>query len=203
MLLIGIAYILHHRHDKAQLKSSLFNVILAVMLAMRSLGSFSGMLHAEDFQDTIAMVIPSNACSGFKGMLLHIVFSLETWGRTWLGKFDESPEQSTWADEPRRPLEADRKELNIPWRDALLRVAYYHLLDGFLHVAWLRFGCGWGYDEGRPFTQYMNNEEVVVVVFWVLMMGWTYLRYRWRRETALEQDLEKGFVDELEVEVEV
>jgi hypothetical protein len=47
----------------------------------------------------------------------------------------------------------------------------------------------------------VNNEEVVVVVFWVLMMVWTYMKYRWRREASLEKDLEEGIGDEQEVEV--
>jgi hypothetical protein len=46
------------------------------MLAMRCLGSFSGTIHAEDYQDTIAMVIPTNACSAFKGMGPHMAWEL-------------------------------------------------------------------------------------------------------------------------------
>ena len=68
ILLVWTANILLHRNDKVQLKSSFFNTIVAVMLALRCLGCFSGTIHAEDYQESISMLIPINANCGFKGM---------------------------------------------------------------------------------------------------------------------------------------
>lgn len=195
IVLAWTAILFRHRHDQQQLKFTLFNTIVAVMLVMRCLGCFSGTLHLDDLADhKIIAHLPTNASSAFKGFLLHQMFSFEAWGRTWLGNIDELPDQSLWAAEPRWPLERDRKELNIPWRDIFLRLAHYHVIDGVLHVGWLRFG--WAFDEGRPYTQYMNNEEVVVAVFWVLMAGWTCLKCRMRMTARTDQDVEEGCVEE-------
>lgn len=93
------------------------------------------------------------------------------------------------------PFESDRVALNIPWRDNFVRLAYYHVIDSILHVFCLRFF--WSFDGRRPYTSYMNNEEIVTVLFVVLMVVWMRIQFRTREIKDMREG--PGVIEKLEV----
>jgi hypothetical protein len=87
--------------------------------------------------------------------------------------------------------DASQAPRQIGFRDAMVRLAYYHIIDNNLHMIWLR--CFWPFGEGEPYTRYLNNSELLNISLALLMMAWTCVRVR-ERGVIRENDVEKGIV---------
>jgi hypothetical protein len=64
----------------------------------------------------------------------------------------------------------------VPWRDAMIRLAFYHVLDNIVVVLQLRFSCP--YAEGAPYTTYVNNSEIATWVLVLQVYIWKLFRMR-------------------------
>jgi hypothetical protein len=93
-------------------------------------------------------------------------------------------------------------ELDVSWHTNLIRLSYYHVIDSTLHVLCVRY-C-WASGQGAPYTDYVNNEEILTVLLAVLMAIWRVVKMRLQseKETGAEVDDEQRgtVVDEEKVE---
>jgi hypothetical protein len=96
------------------------------------------------------------------------------WSRTFLGHYGVV-DQALWSQTRMKPLESERVAVNVSWRDSFVRLAYYHVVDSMLHIFCLRYF--WSFDDGRPYTTCVNNEEIVPVLFVVLITVSTWARF--------------------------
>jgi hypothetical protein len=140
------------------------------------LATYSGWLtcvHSppEDLDGGIALKFPANATSHMKGAYLMWMIEWAIWNRTYLSTHVDAPTSYTIL--PTTESEKDEKapeNRHIPWRDAVIRLAYYHILDNLIHVIYLRHY--WPFDDGKPYTAYINNSEILTVVLAVQMVAW-------------------------------
>lgn len=80
-----------------------------------------------------------------------------------------------------------KEKRQVGFRDAMIRLAYYHVVDNTLHVIWLRYF--WPYGEGRPYTDYTNNSEILNILLVLEVMAWT--GYKMYESVPREGDAEK------------
>jgi hypothetical protein len=64
------------------------------------------------------------------------------------------------------------------WKDHMVRLAYFHVIDSAIHVIWLRFFYKW--DGGAPYTCYANNSEILTALLVIEVVVWVVLRMRMR-----------------------
>ncbi|CAI9634531.1 unnamed protein product [Alternaria burnsii] len=84
----------------------------------------------------------------------------------------------------------DRKP--VFWRDTMIRLAFYHVLDNTVVVLQLRFF--YSYDEGAPYTTYVNNSEIASSVLIIQVCIWKFFRMRERYVAWLQK--EKAVIEE-------
>jgi hypothetical protein len=87
----------------------------------------------------------------------------------------------------------DDRTIKLPLWSCLgystLRMAYYHIIDNTLHLVWLRYF--WPFGKGQPYTEYVNNSELLHLSLLFLVIAWTCIRAR-EMHLMKEKDLEKG-----------
>lgn len=66
----------------------------------------------------------------------------------------------------------------VSWRDAMIRLAFYHALDNTVVVLQLRFFYPYG--DGAPYTTYFNNSEIATWVLILQVCIWKLFRMRER-----------------------
>jgi hypothetical protein len=108
-----------------------------------------------------------------------------------IDKAEPSPVLGSTPDDDDEKKDASQALRQIHFRDAMVRLAYYHIIDNNLHLIWLRYL--WPFGEGEPYTKYLNNSEFLNISLALLMMAWTCVRVRERR-VMQEDDVEKGIV---------
>ena len=191
-ILACLLIIVRSRHSSADVRNIMFWLIFNVLLAVRCLGTFSGTIH---FGSLFDMILPTNAASPFKGLFLQFVLGLPIWNGLFVSRYHESVKDfiNNSSNSSRittaRILRIRRPEFETPWRDTVVRLAYYHTLDSTLHVLILRYF--WAFGEGQPYTKYINNEEVLAVVLTILMAGWTWIKVR-AHEAERHMAIEEG-----------
>jgi hypothetical protein len=159
--------------------------MFVTLFVLRFLSSASGTLYIRnEFQ----MWLPISSSSPLKGLFLHWMINLSLWNRTFLGRYcDRSASENAGTADASSEGEKRASEVKrVSWRDAIVRLAYYHILDSTANAIWLRFF--------RPYTTYVNNSEVVTVVFVVVMVAWTWLKVcvRSRAVAEVETRAEEG-----------
>lgn len=80
----------------------------------------------------------------------------------------------------------------VSWRDAMIRLAFYHVLDNTAVVLQLRFFYPYG--EGAPYTTYVNNSEIATSVLILQVCIWKLFRMRERYVAWLQK--EKAMTEE-------
>lgn len=78
----------------------------------------------------------------------------------------------------------------IPFRDAIIRLAFLHVLDNTVLVLQLRFF--YPYSEGAVYTSYINDPEIFAALLAVEMVAMTVLRRREIETRAKVDDKGKG-----------
>jgi hypothetical protein len=73
----------------------------------------------------------------------------------------------------------------VSWRDAMIRLAFYHVFDNIVVVLQLRFS--YPYAEGAPYTTYVNNSEIATWVLILQVYIWKLFRMRERYVARLQQ----------------
>jgi hypothetical protein len=176
-LLTSIGVVIYNRHNINRLKTITFWYLLATSLISRSLASFSGSLHYN--HDAFAMMFPTNAPSPLKGPYLMWMIEWLIWDCIYTSRYVDGDGTASILpmSEPCKD-EKVTKEPHVTWQDAVLRLAYYHIIDNTIHVIYLRYS--WTFGEGQPYTSYINNSEILTVVLAVQMAVWTWLRMRTR-----------------------
>jgi hypothetical protein len=106
------------------------------------------------------------------------MINLSLWNRTFLGRYCDPSD-----------VEGEKRASGVKrvlWRDAVVRLAYYHILDSTANAIWLRFF--------RRYTTHVNNSEILTVVFVIVMVTWTWLKVciRSRAVTEVETRVEEG-----------
>jgi hypothetical protein len=74
----------------------------------------------------------------------------------------------------------------VSWRDAMIRLAFYHVLDNTAVVLQLRFFYPYG--EGAPYTTYVNNSEIATSVLILQVCIWKLFRTRERYVAWLQKE---------------
>jgi hypothetical protein len=187
--------------SKRPSKSTLFWMLFTTMLVLRCLAVVAGTIHFDRGKwYQFWMLVPVGASSSTKGLLLHWVVNLSMWKRTFLGTYSDGP-SSDDAGKPFYYNSTIRVEPPVPWRDVIVRLAYYHVIDNAIHVLLLRHGYEFG--DGLPYTDYVNNSEILTVVLAVQMGAWSVMKMRARDRMGMggEIRLEEGVVFEKDVEV--
>ncbi|KAJ8107833.1 hypothetical protein OPT61_g8590 [Boeremia exigua] len=145
------------RRNTASLKALHFRLILGLLSVVRLLSSASGF---SEIYDTDWQMLPWDSASPHKVVFLNWIINLRHWNPYYLGRYSNVAP----ADRKSRPR----------WSDVVIRLAYYHVVDNAAHVIWLRFFRPT--HNGEPFTEYVNNSEILTVILLVLMVAWTGLR---------------------------
>jgi len=190
-------------------------------MGVRCLGTFSGTLHyrstkkweIERRMDVLLMMFPPFASSPARGFWLHWVLRLRLWSgkvcTTYAGRAEEVEvdvekkrlEYEHWipnwlrAGKRKEGGWAEASELNCGWRDNVVRLGYYHVLDATLHIVCLRWFWGFG-EDGEAFTPYVNNEEILVVVLVGVMLAWTWIKMGAGKKRDEEVRLEEAVIEE-------
>lgn len=202
-------------------KGTLFWYITGTTLAVRCMGSFSGLLHYEvlSTRGSIMQQLPWDSGSFFKIFFLSFIIHMPIWNDLTFGfyahapspKLDHEPFQSDNLEEKHsseskqafwKPSSTEPSQSShLHFRDAMLRLAYYHVVDNTLHMIWLRYY--WPVSDGASYTAYVSNSEILHLVLLVLMAAWT----RVKKDEALEDwhepceaDVEKCCAELLEVD---
>lgn len=172
-------------------RNALFFIIFGTMFVVRCMGSLSGLQHFKEIGPFWFKMLPWDSASPFKGLFLFWIIQWPIWDRSYLSFFADTNTPSLV------PMRAagdkygndDDYEREICFRDAMIRLAYYHVIDNTLHVIWLRYF--WPFGEGGPYTEYFNNSEAFHIVLVWEMIVWSILRMC---ETNMTQndDAEKG-----------
>lgn len=83
----------------------------------------------------------------------------------------------------------------IPWKDAALRLAFWHVLDSIVHV-----NCSWffwKFDKGRTSTSYINNSELLTVLL-IAEVG-LYVSWALLPQTTGNVDEQRGNLEKYSV----
>lgn len=102
-------------------------------------------------------MLPWDRLSPLKACFLYGIINLALWNQHYSGQYSDNVAPSP---------------SQISWRDAVIRLSYFHVLDNAIHVIWLRFF--WPINNGESFTQYVNNSEIltgILLVLWWLGRG--------------------------------
>lgn len=153
--LLALLVVTRLRKDAARPTTLLFSLLLIVLSILRFLSSASETIlyYPPELQ-----LLPWDSASPLKILLLYWVGYTPLWDRCCLGRYRNNIACST----PK-----------VSWRGAVIRLAYHHVIDK-AYVVWLRFL--WTVDDGKPFTQYVNNSEILMGVLAGLMVAWSLLR---------------------------
>jgi hypothetical protein len=169
-------------HDIARLKKRLFWIMFCALSVIRFLSSASGSIKYY----TQLQTLPWDSGSPVKVWWLWRMLNLSHWDWRFLQVIGTCDEMA--APEIATTDEKDEKIKTTPTRpscrDAIVRLAYYHIVDNAVHVVWLRFF--WPHNDGKPFTEYISNSEILTVVLTVLMLGWTWVRVQMRAWMEME-----------------
>jgi hypothetical protein len=132
------------------------------------------------------MWLPISSSSPLKGLFLHWMINLSLWNRTFLGRHcDRSASQGACTADASSEGDKTASDVKrVSWWDAIVRLAYYHILDGTAKAIWLRFF--------RPYTIYVNNSEILTVVFVIVMVAWTWLKVCIRSRSVTEVETRAG-----------
>ncbi|KAF2825365.1 hypothetical protein CC86DRAFT_407575 [Ophiobolus disseminans] len=187
ILLCICAIIIRNRRKITQLKTTLFWLIFATTLAIRCLSSFSGMLNLNiGVWSEFWIYFPLNGSCVLKALFLHFIIESSIWNRTYLSNYvNQSCEDLTGSKMGSQ--DGDNKaasEPKVTWRDAAVRLGYYHVIDNTIHMILLRFF--WSFGAPDPYTPYINNSEILTVLLVAEMAAWTWLRWRSRDYSALD-----------------
>jgi hypothetical protein len=74
----------------------------------------------------------------------------------------------------------------VAWRDAMIRLAFYYVLDSIVVVLQLRFSYPYG--EGAPYTSYVNNSEIATWVLILQVSIWKSFRMQERFLALLQKE---------------
>jgi hypothetical protein len=201
LFLVCATVLLWQRKSLRGLKTAVFWTLFATLTAMRCLSVFSGTLHFNrgEYWSLFWMVFPLSASCPTKGLFLHWLVTLGAWKDLRLGWYAEvppRPEASAPADqdapEVSKDADGETTEPPVTWRDAVMRLCWYHVIDNAVHVFWLRYGYEFG--DGAPYTAYVNNSEILTMLLVLQLGAWTWVQVRMREEVALEAEekMEEG-----------
>jgi hypothetical protein len=165
-------------------------------------------------KEVLIMMFPPFASSWAKGFRLHWVLGLRVWSGNVSAMYVYRAEEVEVKVSTKKRLCCERwmpdwlrtrkrkegewseaPELNCGWRDYVIRLGYYHVLDATLHIIYLRWWWGFG-EEGEASTPYANNEEVLVVVLMGCMLCWTLVKMELEKRGLGQVNLEEGVVEE-------
>ena len=152
LLLFGAGFLYAQKNTK-RLRVLLFCTIFAILAVIRFLSSASGSI----FIYTETQMLPWDRLSPLKACFLYGIINLALWNQHYSGQYSDNVAPSP---------------SQISWRDAVIRLSYFHVLDNAIHVIWLRFF--WPINNGESFTQYVNNSEIltgILLVLWWLGRG--------------------------------
>jgi hypothetical protein len=192
--LLCFAILVRNRRSTSQLKSIFFWTFFTIMLAIRCLSSFSGHLHPEiGFWGEFWYYFPISASSPYKAVFLHWMIGLRCWDWTILGRYRDSSED-TGSTDCASAVNAKSESTSPPvsWRDAMVRMAYYHVIDNTIHMMWLRFS--WTYGYPLSYTSYINNSEILTLLLLAQMVAWSLMEYHMRDRLLVEAitEVEEG-----------
>ncbi|KAH7357592.1 hypothetical protein BKA66DRAFT_574231 [Pyrenochaeta sp. MPI-SDFR-AT-0127] len=180
-------------------KNVLFCIVFVTLFITRCMGTFSGMQHLKMSAASVLQQLPWDSASDFKAFFLFWMVESPIWDYSYLSRFtDDGSEQGKLSlvpvsvandneddDDNEAGTEAPRP---ISFRDAMVRLAYYHVIDNTLHMIWLRYL--WPFGEGEPYTEYFNNSEALNILLVLVVIVWTCFRAYEKRATQ-EDDVEK------------
>ncbi|KAH7074098.1 hypothetical protein FB567DRAFT_453342 [Paraphoma chrysanthemicola] len=178
-------------HDIARLKNRLFWIVFCTLSVIRFLSTASGSIH---YYTELQLWLPWDSGSFFKAWWLWEMLILSHWDWKFLeiiGRFDEKTAHEV-AETTDKTTKTKITPTRPTWRDAIVRLAYYHIFDNAAHVVWLRFF--WPHNDGKPFTEYISNSEILTVILTGLMVAWTWVQVQMRdwKETEGVVEMEEG-----------
>jgi hypothetical protein len=173
-------------------KSVLFYTMFITLFATRCMGTFSGLQHIKTLPAFWLQQLPWDSASFFKGFFLSWMIEQPFWDYSYLSLYannTSTPDEAPVVSVDTNNDDKTQTPRQIDFRDAMIRLAYYHVIDSALHMIWLRYF--WSFGEGEPYTAYLNNSELLSILLAMQMIGWSCYRVC---ETYMipKQDIEKG-----------
>jgi len=178
-------------------KHQLLHCLFATNLIVQFLAIFSSMLHlklrSKDWMTPWLAISPLNI------LVLTTFIELRAWEWTSLGTFLHTAWEGVSGD----PAATDHNRIVRPrfdrtmiWnttelvstRDAIIRLAYYHLFENAVRVLCLRYYHP--HNEGAPYTTYINNSEILTGLLALQVAAWTCCKMR--ENVKILGDIEKG-----------
>ena len=83
------------------------------------------------------------------------------------------PDLATAAKET-ETSDSDSSKPTVSWRDVVIRLGYYDILDNTVHMVWLRFFGHFGSPD--PYTSYINDSEILTAFLVVLTAALTWVK---------------------------
>ena len=72
-----------------------------------------------------------------------------------------------------QPVEVVSQDCGYSWKDLAVRLGYFHAIDNFIQVIWLRY-----YYVDRPYTAHINNSELLTIMLFAQLVLYSFTRLR-------------------------
>ncbi|RMZ73646.1 hypothetical protein GMOD_00009391 [Pyrenophora seminiperda CCB06] len=192
-----VVSLIAYRNRPERLLRVTFWLQFLITVAIRCLSTFSGRTtQVYDYlippadNDNSQVLLSWNSYSIFKAGWIWPIIECPAWSSTYLGFYEDYYYQEStrmvydrfgrpvWVftseNTEERPRGFNHYAPNfLPWRDIVVRLSYYHVIDNAIHILWLRYD-----NTDAPYTTYINNSEFLTLALFVTLVAYTYARMR-------------------------